>query len=207
MLCPHCGFSCGRKGENMTMATFKAALKLAEEMGSYTVSLGGGEPTIHPLFWEMLGLAVVAQFDSVPWLATNGKKTEIALRLANLAKNGKISCALSLDDYHDPISPEVVKAFTRPKDAEYKGANDFREIRTVKHIINAGRAIKTGVATEDKGCICDDLFVTPDGNLHPCGCAAGLKMNFGTVKKPNLHKYYITGNCAQNKEKWEEENG
>jgi hypothetical protein len=131
------------------------------------------------------------------------------LKLARLAKHGKISCALSQDDYHDPIFPEVVTAFTKGSATlrgEYPNQHDFREIRTVKHILNAGRAIKNGIATE-KGCICDDLFVTPDGNLHPCGCTEGLKMDFGTVKKPNLHRDYITGNCAKNRENWDLENG
>lgn len=194
----------------MSIETFRAALLYAENHGEI-ISLGGGEPTIHPLFWDMLGLAVLAETESeTVWLATNGKNTKIALRLARLARQGKISCDLSQDEWHDPIEPKVVAAFTRDEKERYSPANnhDFRGIRRARpeKIINAGRAKKNGIGI-DKGCICDELFITPDGHIHPCGCSAGLKMDFGTVDKTNIDPHYISGNCAKNKNKWKEENG
>ena len=201
MSCPHCGFSCTYKGKDMTMETYRKVLKVAEDSGSY-VALGGGEPTIHPMFLDMLGLAVIAQVDSV-WLATNGSQTEIALRLAYLAKSGLIGCALSLDEWHDPIDPKVVKAFTK-KDGEHDNSNDKREIRRVTTIHNAGRAKKNHIG-KIPGCFCDDIFITPDGYIHPCGCSAGLKMDFGTVDKYDFPDNYSPGSCAKSRKFWDDE--
>jgi len=83
MTCAHCGYSCSPRKKNfMTMDVFKAAVKYDPNY----ISIGGGEPTTHPLFWDMLVHAIVESDDVLPWLATNGKRTEDALRLAKLAK-------------------------------------------------------------------------------------------------------------------------
>jgi MoaA/NifB/PqqE/SkfB family radical SAM enzyme len=157
--------ACTKKGQDMSLETFRKALEYDECIG-----IGGGEPTIHPQFWEMLGLAI-GRCDSV-WLATNGKQTETALALARLAQKGVIGCALSQDPYHEKIDKRVVEAFkksTRDAMNDYSRTRniDMREIRdTSKHLINAGRC--------DWGkndCICPELFVQPDGNVRECGCA------------------------------------
>ena len=77
----------------MTCTTFRAALELAEQRGD-SITFGGGEPTIHPQFWEFFGLAI-GRFHDEPgiYMVTNGKKTETALALAALAKGGKIGRA------------------------------------------------------------------------------------------------------------------
>lgn len=168
MSCSHCGFACTTKGQNMTMKTYKLALSLAEDHGEI-VSIGGGEPTVHPLFWEMLGLAIVNSEEDMPlWIATNGKKTADALKLASLAKRGVISCELSQDVYHEPIDERVVKAFQTPPRNGYYRTNDYRGVRNTTQYndpIMAGRC--------DDGkemCICEDMFVTPNGVIHQCGC-------------------------------------
>jgi sulfatase maturation enzyme AslB (radical SAM superfamily) len=191
------------------MENFRTAVNFAEDIND-CISIGGGEPTIHPLFLDMLGYALIAETESV-WMATNGKKTEIALRLARLAKDGKIGCTLSLDNYHDPIDEKVVKAFTRDSAISSYGnslSHDKREIRrNIKgKIVNAGRAKKNNLGNQTY-CFCDDLFVTPDGHLYPCGCTTGLKMDFGTVDKPNIHPDYRPSNCAKDMKKWKEMNG
>ena len=110
MSCAHCCGNCTAKGVDMSQKTFDAAINLAENY-SETISIGGGEPTLHPRFWQFLGQCL-GTFDSV-WLATNGSKTKTALQLANMAKKGILGVALSQDTYHDPIDPTVIQAFTK----------------------------------------------------------------------------------------------
>jgi len=129
MMCEHCGFACNSEGEDISIETFCKALEFDE-----IVTIGGGEPTIHPQFWQILGESLA--HSEYLWLATNGKKTKIALTLAKLAKRGVLACALSLDNYHDPIEPEVITAFTKEKKRDGVGGyfnqdKDFREIRNV----------------------------------------------------------------------------
>jgi MoaA/NifB/PqqE/SkfB family radical SAM enzyme len=149
----------------MTFDTFKNALKIVEDYGD-TLSLGGGEPTVHPEFWQFLGYALSKQLEGPLWLATNGKRTDDALALAGLAKKGAISCALSQDQWHDGVEPKVVQAFTRPEQHAYaSNSEDYREIRTIKEPYRAGRW-KKGL----RCCVCTDLVVQPDGSIHQCGC-------------------------------------
>ena len=111
MTCAHCCYAATMKGRDMTLKMFKTILKKWSgtiNTGSNYIVLGGGEPTMHPEFWEFVEYA---QRCGYPWLATNGSNTETALKLCEMAKTGELSCALSIDEWHDPIDPEVVKAF------------------------------------------------------------------------------------------------
>ena len=180
MACRHCGMNAKRRGTIMSLDTFRAVVHYAEQ-NDELIFIGGGEPTIHPQFWDIMGIAMVADLDSeinTIQLVTNGKETATALRLARLAKQGKITCDLSQDQWHEPIDPEVVKAFTRPpRGYGYNGERDtdYRGIRSVSRILPQGRALANGIATEKDGCICDELFVTTDGHLHPLRLQGRLK--------------------------------
>ena len=163
--CSHCGMNATAKGEDMSIDTFHKALEFNSNIDS-SITLGGGEPTIHPLFWQFLGESIAIS-ENV-WLATNGSQTSIAIALAKLAKKGIIGCALSQDYYHEPIDSKVVKAFT--KDSGYiqdrNSDCDFREIRCVNNsLVKSGRC-KDG----EKGCICEDIFIKPNGDIFSCGC-------------------------------------
>jgi MoaA/NifB/PqqE/SkfB family radical SAM enzyme len=148
----------------MTLEIFRECLKLDEY-----ISIGGGEPTLHPHFWQFLGESIVqCEFT---WLATNGSQTKISLALAKLAQKGVIGCALSQDEWHDPIEEEVVEAFTRDKRknfSTYQDSNqDYREIRDVW-----GKEVKTGRCDwGQEGCVCKELIVKPNGDIFQCGCA------------------------------------
>jgi MoaA/NifB/PqqE/SkfB family radical SAM enzyme len=196
MTCAHCAFSCTARGQDMDLTTFKAALELAQEHGQY-VTLGGGEPTLHPQFWEFLGLAISScDLDSGVglFIVTNGSIKDKALALAKMAKSGLFGASLSQDRYHDPIDPEVVRAFTKPEQSRYgsERSNDWRQINRPGSIIIAGRAKKNGIGWNNI-CYCDELMVEPNGKLWMCGCR---KISFGTIFDQHIPEPY-----------WDEEAG
>lgn len=47
MLCRHCGFACTARGHDMSPEHFHKAIALAAEYEQH-VTIGGGEPTLHP---------------------------------------------------------------------------------------------------------------------------------------------------------------
>lgn len=196
MTCDHCAFNCTSKGQNMSMKTFKNALKFCGDAdGGEGVQLGGGEPTLHPKFWEMLGLGLSV---SDVWLATNGSTTETALRLCSMARRGVIGCVLSMDEWHDEIDWEVVEAFQdgmersmryngntghHPSNYGYKplhlvhaDTHDRREIRDVSDSVSKrGRAVETETWHKDE-CSCQGLMCRPNGDAYPCGCLDAPKL-------------------------------
>jgi len=201
MSCEHCGMAATERGMDMSRATFIAACKLAEDRGE-SILLGGGEPTLHPKFWEFIGLALAYSggMDANVWLATNGSQTDMAVRLAGMARGGVLGVCLSMDDWHDEIDRRVEDAFTDGMhytgDYWRRGDNlhntDFREVRTVAYdnVIAAGRAKEWGDASEK--CICPELFATPQGALYSCGCK---KEKLGTIKKPSIPDSIMPGEC------------
>jgi len=167
MRCGHCCFSCAPgAGEDMPHRVFAAALRLAANYGEY-ICLGGGEPTVHPQFERFL-LEAIAMSDSElsPFVATNGKRRMRALMIARLAKAGAITGVLSLDEWHEPISCDVIEAF---------GNN----VRTIVDPFLVGRYLETsGLDRADEPpesmrlrCVCDECFVVPNGTIYQCGCA------------------------------------
>lgn len=190
MSCEHCCYACNAKGEDMSLSTFRNALEYCE--GDY-ISLGGGEPTLHPLFWQFLCEAL-GESEGV-WLATNGSQTKIALTLAKLAKSGVVGVALSQDSYHDPIDDCVIEAFQREKRKDYAGygdsPSDLREIRNVDgNEVNAGRC---DFGRDD--CPCSDPIVEPDGTVRGCGCANAPV--FGNVNSEvHFPDYWEQGECS-----------
>lgn len=163
MTCDHCGFNCTADGEDMSLDVFRRVVELP---GSLTI--GGGEPTLHPLFWEFMELALSRVGDL--GLATNGSMTETTLRLAKLARQGAICCALSLDKFHDPIDQRVIEAFKGA--AKQNGyphvaySDDYRIIRDVSEgLVNSGRC-----DFGQPACPCSGPFIKPSGDIHTCGC-------------------------------------
>lgn len=55
MSCEHCCSNCTAEGQDMSYETWGKALAFVLDWGGETISLGGGEPTLHPLFWQILG--------------------------------------------------------------------------------------------------------------------------------------------------------
>jgi len=165
MECDHCCFACTAEGKDMSMKTFKRAVEVAEEYGD-VIAIGGGEPTVHPKFWEMLGWCLGADVEIV-WLATNGKKRETAIKLARLAKKGIIGCRLSQTQYHEEADADVVKAFDRGPKKYGVTSSDGRELVTgVDNPTEQGRCEDGNTEI----CVCPETFVKPDGKVYQCGC-------------------------------------
>jgi sulfatase maturation enzyme AslB (radical SAM superfamily) len=183
----------------MSRRVFEAALQLAAERGEY-ITFGGGEPTLHPKFWEFLGLAMAQRhrLDDVPYVITNGSETQTALALAELARNGALNVDLSQDEYHDYIRAEVVAAFGPSKAqliyGRYRDEHDRRGIRRVTRIVKRGRAQANGIYTQEDACCCEDLFVSPAGKLFCCGCQ---NLPFGTVFDPAIPEDSEIGVCGR----------
>lgn len=165
----------------MSKETFEAACEIAMNSGS-NICLGGGEPTLHPEFWEFMGLAM--KYDA--WgdselrilVITNGSLTQDALALAGMARKGLIYADLSQDEWHDPIDTRVVEAFQRLRKQGGSGG-----IRSVTSITNHGSAKKNKLSTDTSMCCCEDWLVMPNGKIYGCGCR---RYSFGTV-----HDYTI----------------
>lgn len=193
MTCAHCCVSATKRGKDMILETYKATLALARQYDCY-LTLGGGEPTLHPEFEHFLMLAI-AYGDSeeyTPCVITNGKLTERALLLARLTKRGIVAGELSQDEWHDPIDYEVVKAFGR----------NVRDV--TDKLINIGRAkalYKDGyVPDRDRSddCVCPGWSVQPDGTIRQCGCTDAPIV--GNVHKPDEIKFACTGDCHRSSE-------
>jgi hypothetical protein len=203
MLCKHCGFAATAKGKDMSRETFLTACQYAYDNGS-TIFIGGGEPTLHPLLFDFLGIAL-AHCDSEigVGIVTNGKLEQPARQLARMARNGTIHADLSQDRWHEPISKSVIDAFTKPERPSYApDNNDRRGIRGANgRIFGAGRGKKIPGAVDQ--CFCDDLIVEPDGTLWGCGCKS---QQFGTIDAPNIPSDYHEGECWEYQKKELERN-
>jgi organic radical activating enzyme len=182
MTCQHCCYTCGPKGKHMTRDTWQQALSYAAQC-SESVAIGGGEPTCHPEFFDILKQAMDI-FYSV-WLATNGKKTKAMYRLMNIINNedfyfeneydtygqgipnfdDKLDVALSLDEYHEPIDQKIETIWRQCSE----NTNSHFQIRnsTRNGVIAAGRAKNWGKRND---CACATIMITPNGNIKMCGC-------------------------------------
>jgi len=164
MSCAHCCYACEANGEDMSLRTFKAAVDLAVEMNE-RVALAGGEPTVHPLFWDMMEYAL-SHSDDV-FVQTNGKITNKALALSKMAAVGLITSGISQDEWHEPISPLVIKAFTKRK----KSPGDKRFIRDISWDPRRGpqKAGRCDWGVE-KCPMVGSPFVEIGGEIKGCGC-------------------------------------
>jgi hypothetical protein len=163
----------------MSLDTFRAAIQL-----DGTITLGGGEPTLHKHFDTMVleSLGAVHDFhgDGCVTVITNGSRTTRALVLAQLSKGGIVDAQLSQDEYHDAIDQRVIDAFHSIKPA---GRYNTGIRNTTEHgdPYPHGRAIELLDLDDDEladqrrdadgsDCICSDFVVKPNGDIVQCGC-------------------------------------
>lgn len=203
MTCAHCCYSCNKNGKHMPWNTCVDALRFASEHDNESLSIGGGEPTLHPRFFDILKIALT-QVNYV-WMATNGSQTKKMYRLDNILNecdfesfecncdedtlenygcecdhdyivaDGKLSVALSTDYFHDPIDPRIKKIWETRSNKHGLSHYELRDVtRSISGIIGQGRAKKNGYA--GKGCVCGDVIIKPNGDLRACGCTKSPKI-------------------------------
>ena len=158
MTCEHCCYSCTKYGRHGDYNTILAAIMFAREHGEETISIGGGEPTLHPRFFDILKMCL-QDFDYV-WMATNGSQTEIMHRLSNIIdgedypecncteedlelydgcecyynddkaiyQEGKLSVALSTDCFHDPINEVIREMWERRGNTHKHSHFELRDV-------------------------------------------------------------------------------
>ena len=87
----------------MNREIFMTAIQLAAKLGE-TVTIGGGEPTLHPEFLEYCKIANRELVDvaeslgcSATYVVTNGTRKKVALQLAEMARFGEIGARISID--------------------------------------------------------------------------------------------------------------
>lgn len=186
MKCPHCAHSCEPgKGKDISLELFEKALTLGAHF-SRGVTLGGGEPTLHPEFRQMLRLASDPsfEFDSVE-VITNGSNEKITLDLLAESEDYDLYPALivavSGDPYHDR---------SMLSDAVIDRVDDLAAWHTLKPeegILPAGRGkklVKAGKVAGNDGCICPVITTWVDGEVTSCGCP-------GSVAYLNLRDYTV----------------
>ncbi|MCJ7423075.1 radical SAM protein [Candidatus Bathyarchaeota archaeon] len=166
LTCAHCCFSCTAEGEDMSTEVVDAALSFAKANRSRIV-LGGGEPTLHPRFDDILRDAIASNTsrDTIG-VVTNGTIEETALRLAAMDKRD-VTAALSYDQFHDhsAVSDKVRLAFGKLYPTR------------MEKIADQGRAKKNDLSPypSDRyriclGSPCGGLHVLPDGRIYGCVC-------------------------------------
>lgn len=181
MKCAHCCYSCNKNGKHMPRNVWQDAIRFAEKWDSEVISIGGGEPTLHPDFFEILQRCMWGF--SYVWMATNGSRTKTMRRLVNILNgedyyNGEenaiipekdqFSVELSTDYYHDPISDEIRDYWERMTKAKRPGFG-LRDVTQGHGPVEQGRAKRTSSAMRD-GCCCPELTIRPDGKIKVCGC-------------------------------------
>lgn len=192
----------------MTEEIFHKSISIAKDYNQF-ITIGGGEPTLHPQFknfllyavWELVNIGDDGGYPGVH-LVTNGSDTETSLTLAKLAKQGVLAATVSRDRFHDPVDPRVYRAFEKEKRndgwGDYIPSNnhDYRFVNGDSLYLSPhGRAKKLGEPMNDVNkCACDTLFVTPKGDIYPCGCKLTKLGNvLGDLSFLNFD--HFEGNC------------
>lgn len=176
----------------MSRGVFQSAIQLVNELRTMC-TIGGGEPTLHPDFKELVTYAVqnLPQYpegleECVPSIhcVTNGKLKGKALWLVDQAKRHRLSVRLSQDWFHEPIHHDVVHAY----DPKYWNTYDEEHPYTYPYTEEDKKTIWIGhnklhsVHAHGRGanipnshtlggkCLCGAIFVQPDGGIYSCGC-------------------------------------
>ena len=181
MTCQHCCFSCNRKGKHADFNLILQAMDFISQYDDEFISIGGGEPTLHPRFFDIIKHALY-RFNYV-WMATNGSKSKTMFRLADIihgedydnqdefidGSDGKLTVALSTDYFHDPINQQVREMWGRYSLSRVSGF-ELRDVtQSSVGVIGVGRA-KKHVTEERPDCTCNEFIVKVDGTIKACGC-------------------------------------
>lgn len=175
MNCPHCCYSCSMRGKHGDYMMIRDSIAYARDHGGdECISIGGGEPTLHPKFFDIL-VACLTDFDYV-WMATNGSQTKTMYRLRDIInqedsifQEDKLTIALSQDYFHDEIDHMVVTMWEAGVKRRPQGFEIRDVTRSADGVAGVGRAKRTGAGWGER-CVCSELIIKPDGRIKLCGC-------------------------------------
>jgi len=210
MSCEHCCYSCTAEGEDMSLRVFRAAVAASD----MSITLGGGEPTLHKQFEKFLLLAMSAPGIEAcgVMVITNGTHAERTRMLFGLAKCGAIAADLSLDCYHDPIDEEVEWQWREEAERVRLEHNRYREIsepsrvgirNTTEHHEPMANGRATTVLGIEKGddyrCPCDGPICKPNGDVYACGCDDAVKLGhiIDGWEMPDSDSGYFDSYCSR----------
>lgn len=168
MTCAHCGYGCSPEKNNfITVGQFNNAISIASEIKSQFLTIGGGEPTLHPDFWKFFDIAI-NRIGAVS-IVTNGTQYETCKSLFELSeKDENISVCVTLDKYHD--SKMIDKRLFK----HIKNKPELRKKNTNVSITPIGRAKslsrKTNSINNGKCCFGPNPTMFVNGNIGICGC-------------------------------------
>jgi hypothetical protein len=172
----------------MSKDVFIETLHLVPRFDNLTI--GGGEPLMHPMFFELLDMAVEANGKAGHnelMVITNGKEFEATKKLIQLAYEKRIILTVSLDKYHKPLPDYVM--------AEYLNVDRHPYINMAYSFI-PGTLVKAGRAKDlplaEDVCVDPQVIVDAHGRIWTCGC---LRRNIGTVMNPQVPADYVDGIC------------
>lgn len=172
--CRHCAYSCGPEAPGGFLSTrhFRRALEVAGLEKEGEIVLLGGEPLLHPRFFEFLVLALSTGKDVQ--LTTNGMYTERIMPLLALAERTKrLTVRLSRTKYHHAPHPIVDWAFNSCVDL-YKAGKIAGKVSITKEnqsvtAIGRGRQIADAIPWNQEA-HWNGNSCWPDGSITPCSC-------------------------------------
>lgn len=169
--CRHCCFSCSKRGQHMSMEVVEQSLKRFSDCELLVI--GGGEPTLHPQFWDIIKLCKEhGYFGKKLWMCSNGSQKEIMRKLSKMADKEEIRVSISDDTFHPPLDEEVKKWFT-DTEHHFSSFDHFKSIQNVIDPMPLGRW--KGQPSWRKGeCCCEGPFIKPNGKVYQCGCPRGV---------------------------------
>jgi mycofactocin radical SAM maturase len=128
LACVHCLSSSGRRDpRELTTAECKEVIAALQRMGVFYVNIGGGEPTIRPDFWELVGYATARQVGVK--FSTNGVRIDAAAA-RRLAASDYVDVQISLDGATAGVNDAVrgagshataIRAMENLRAARFKG--------------------------------------------------------------------------------------
>ncbi len=191
----------------MSTETFRRTLAFLRSIAlekhlRLNITMGGGEPTIHPNFLEFLMMLEARQKRlkqiSKIEVITNGKYRPAVMELLRRAAgNTHIRAGISRDPWHEPIDPEMIELW---KKESLKHENIHFRTDGIIRLNNRGRAETMENIERIEACSSNELFITPEGHLFACSCK---KHSFGTVFTPRIpEEYYKRENKCSETAMW-----
>lgn len=186
MTCEHCCFKCTIRKKHGKYETIKDSIYFISKYDDNAITIGGGEPTLHPQFFKILKKCI-ENFDYI-WIATNGSMTKKMYRLIDIIEQSdneiflksreQLHIALSLDYYHSNINENIEgywKEQSKNNIFNYNNNHNYSIHNVTKNeygVIPEGRAKNNRYvyAERKNSCVCNDLFIKPDGKIKLCGC-------------------------------------